>query len=619
MRRPPDSRNDRVAIVARRGLELAPTVAAITVGLVALRAAWPAPANAADLFPVDDWLGEGLKKAGDVALGPLKLGAKEIAELLATIVGALADLLVPKSLVNAGLGGIKWLVQLPPVGADATPDPGVPDVRMPHLAQLRDTMTWIGVTVLPLGLVMSAGRAYLAPTADGDSPAEVLGRVVTAGIGLLIYDWAWGVVTELSQLLTGGLLGLPWVKDGVERMLETLVIGGATGSAVAAEFVVPLMILVAGTVLLGLLLVRVGLEVATALLYVLGGLVLGLSVTGFGRRLLSAWLIAAAAIVMLPLLWSAVFATGAALMLDAGDTGGKGGLASFVAQLYNVAAALAVFWIAIKLALGVFKHASGAITGIATTPAAAGAGGGGGRGGAARLQALAQNATPAGLARFSRNLRGGLQAAARFPVHHPIRTAQAGSYPLRRPVQATREAASGLADAMTATGGRAQEVGQRAAEWHERERHGGRFSARAADARANAHAARTSGAGSANGSKANAEGRDAQPTRTAGADPGTRSVQRAAPAGSSRPGAAALAGAATAPPPPSRPRAPDGGTSAPQAPRLGAAPPPATPEGGVQRSAAPPRVEGRASATPRPVWLRRPRPSREDRDGRDKR
>ena len=77
--------------------------------------------------------GAGLKKAGDVALGPLKLGVEQIAKLLATIVGALADLLVPKSLVNAGLDGIKWLVQLPAVGTDATPTPGVPQVRMPHL------------------------------------------------------------------------------------------------------------------------------------------------------------------------------------------------------------------------------------------------------------------------------------------------------------------------------------------------------------------------------------------------------------------------------------------------------------------------------------------------------
>ncbi len=115
-------------------LELAQVVLAVTAALLALRAAWPAPAHAADLFPVDDWLGDGIKKAGDVVLGPLKLGAKEIAQLLATIVGALADLLVPKSLVRAGLDGIRWLVQLPPVGVDATPQPGVPAVRMPHLA-----------------------------------------------------------------------------------------------------------------------------------------------------------------------------------------------------------------------------------------------------------------------------------------------------------------------------------------------------------------------------------------------------------------------------------------------------------------------------------------------------
>ena len=173
MRRPRSTpRSSRLRGASRA---LAPVAVAVAA-LLAVRAAWPAPAHAADLFPVDDWLGDGIKKAGDVVLGPLKLGAKEIAQLLATIVGALADLLVPKSLVNAGLDGIKWLVQLPPVGADATPAAGrAATVRMPHLQELRDTMTWIGVTLLPLGLVVSAGRAFLAPTADGDSPAEVLG------------------------------------------------------------------------------------------------------------------------------------------------------------------------------------------------------------------------------------------------------------------------------------------------------------------------------------------------------------------------------------------------------------------------------------------------------------
>src|SRR3954452_12142075 len=283
-----------------RAARVVRAAAALACAVLLVRAAVPANASAADLFPVDDWVGSGIKKAGEVVLGPLKVGGEQIARLLATIVGALADLLVPKSLVRAGLDGVRWLVELPPVGTPVSETGAAGAVRMPHLAELRGVLTWIGVTLLPLGVVVTAGRAFVSPGVDVDSPAEVLQRAVVAGLGLVAYDWAWGVVTELSRLLTDALLGLPWVADGVERMLETLLIGGASGTAVASEFVIPLMVLVAGTVLLGLLLVRVGLEVATAVLYVLGGLVLGLSVTGFGRRLLSAWLIAAAAIVLLP-------------------------------------------------------------------------------------------------------------------------------------------------------------------------------------------------------------------------------------------------------------------------------------------------------------------------------
>ena len=90
-------------------------------------------------------------------LGPLKLGAEEIARLLATIVGALADLLVPKSLVRAGLDGIRWLVQLPPVGTPVGRSTGGRRVRMPHLVELREVLTWIGVTLLPLGSWSSGG------------------------------------------------------------------------------------------------------------------------------------------------------------------------------------------------------------------------------------------------------------------------------------------------------------------------------------------------------------------------------------------------------------------------------------------------------------------------------
>src|SRR5215212_1092370 len=112
-------------------------VVAVAMALLAARAVVPAPAQAVDLFPVDDWLGEGIKRAGDVVLGPLKLGAEEIARLLATIVGALADLLIPNSFVRAGLDGVRWLVQLPPLGETVGAGGVGGQVRMPHLAQLR--------------------------------------------------------------------------------------------------------------------------------------------------------------------------------------------------------------------------------------------------------------------------------------------------------------------------------------------------------------------------------------------------------------------------------------------------------------------------------------------------
>jgi hypothetical protein len=241
-------------------------------------------------------------------------------------------------------------------------------------------------------------------------------------------------------------------------MLETLLIGGAAGTAVAAEFVIPLLISCAGAALLGLLAIHVGLEVVTALVYVLGGLALGASVTSFGRRLLSAWLLAAGAIVLLPLLWTAVFVTGAALMLDAQPAGGSG-FAGFVAQLYNVVAALAVFALAIMLAKGVFRQAVGAISAVAMTPAAVrptgmprtGAGGSG--------RGPGSNATPAGLVRFSQQLRSGVvrgatagAAAATTAVRHPMVTARAAGAAGRRQVRATQTGADALRVALSRPG-----------------------------------------------------------------------------------------------------------------------------------------------------------------------
>lgn len=426
--------------VLSRARTLMPSIALATLALLLLNGAAPAPAHAVDLFPVDDWIGDGLKSIGKIALGPLKLGAEGIAKLLGAIVAALADLLVPKSLVKAGVGAIKWLVELPPLGT-APASASRSATVMPHLRELRDTLTWIGLTLLPLQLVVAGGRSLLSPTADGDSPAQILERTFMAALGLIAFDWAWGAMTELVRLITDSLLSLPWVADGVERMLQTLVIGGAGGTAVAAEFVVPLLLAVAGAVLLALMLLRVGLEVVAAIVYATGGLALGLSVSGAGARLLQAWMVAAAAVFVLPVLWCIVFVCGAALMLDAGTSSAQGGFGSFVAQLYNVGAALVTFGIAIKLARATLGRAGSAITGLAAVSRMSA---GQSRGARPPMAAAGMGSAPQSLARFSQSLRGGTRGAAvgaarvgAFPIRHPgMAAAQA-----RHPVQASRAAA----------------------------------------------------------------------------------------------------------------------------------------------------------------------------------
>src|SRR4051794_35181649 len=182
-------------------------VVAVTAAALTVSAAWPTSAHAADLFPIDDWLGSGIKGASEVVLGPLKIGAEAIARLLVTIVGTLADLLVPKSLVRAGVDGIRWLVALPPVGVPVTGGGSTEAVRMPHLAELRSVLSWIGVSLLPLGLIVSIALMFV-PGLDAPSVSELFGRVLAAALGLLLYDWAWGVVTRLVKLITDAILGL---------------------------------------------------------------------------------------------------------------------------------------------------------------------------------------------------------------------------------------------------------------------------------------------------------------------------------------------------------------------------------------------------------------------------
>lgn len=328
----------------------------------------PAPANAAtvkvplalDLFPVDDWLGDGLKSAKDVVFGGLSIGADAIASLLSTTLGALVNLLIPQAFVDAGIGAIKWICAVPSFDSGGGPSSGAYELDLPHVDQLRQMLTWIGVCVLPLGLVYAGGRSVMAPSAYGDSPQDVLARVVFAAAWLAFYSWGWDAVTHFSTLVSDGLLSIDWVADGIEDLMGGLAIGSKIPVAAFAVLIVQLLVALA---LIAMLMMKIALLVITTFLFVIGGLIGALYPLPFGRKLVGGYCVAVTAVVALPALWALLFTLAAALMLDAGSASGGGGdFGALITQIWVLGATFATFAIAIKLGFSAFGLATSTIT-----------------------------------------------------------------------------------------------------------------------------------------------------------------------------------------------------------------------------------------------------------------
>ncbi len=71
----------------------------------------------------------------------------------------------------------------------------------------------------------------MTPSAYGDSPQEVLGRVVIAAAWLAFYVWGWQSITHFSGLVSNGVLSLDWVDDGVKKLMAGLALAGGGARA----------------------------------------------------------------------------------------------------------------------------------------------------------------------------------------------------------------------------------------------------------------------------------------------------------------------------------------------------------------------------------------------------
>jgi hypothetical protein len=227
-------------------------------------------------------------------------------------------------------------------------------------------------------------------------PVSAVTRCAGATAGLVTYRWGVEQVVAGTNTLTHGILGMPSVAAGLQRIIGVL-FGGALLSGAGGVFGAFLVII--GVIFAaGLFAAQVLLTVVLALLIVVGPPLIAIAAIPELSHLARAWRDALLAVALIPLGWTVLFATAGALCLDATSfTGGAGGLPGHVAAAF---AGLITFVLAVKLPFvllgelrGVLRR--GSLRGPAASSAPSGASNDRVRSARARLRAVGLEAMPA--------------------------------------------------------------------------------------------------------------------------------------------------------------------------------------------------------------------------------
>ncbi|HMS71417.1 MAG TPA: hypothetical protein PKB03_00135 [Baekduia sp.] len=299
-----------------------------------------------DLNPLK-WVGEGLGKAKDVVLGPLKLGAKEIAHLIGTIVLAILDMLIPDWVVTAGPKVIAWIVEVENWGRSN-------GTIYRSINGLQDTLKWIGIALMTSGGTWSALRVV----AGHEALEDVLRAWATALFGIVLFRWAWGEGVAVTNAITELILTQPGVASGLTGLVAVV---GGTSIASSGGLVLPLLMIVAVIVFIGLLAAKTMLLIVGALVYVTGQFAFALRVWPAGPAILKAWSSLATAVFLIPLAWTLIFAVGGVMIVDALRAGAGGVIELNVGQVFQAwmlaIAAIMTIIAAIKAAQAIFGMA----------------------------------------------------------------------------------------------------------------------------------------------------------------------------------------------------------------------------------------------------------------------
>ena len=354
--------------------------------LAALSAASPAlaaaPTTSSLAPPIANIVGDLLGEIGHTVLGGVDWTVTVAGDFILNLLGGLVRDLIPRSWIDKGLDIMTWLVAVPDYTARVTTPGGGRSYGFAGVNDMRGLYLWLGMAIGPLTLLYATSRSW---SGQGDPPHVPLSRMLIVGVALLNYTWLWSQAVALTNQVTHAILGVSAVTSGVQKMFEVLIAGAALGGL---PLVGLLLMAFGGLQLLAMVFVKVTLILIGALVFAIGPLMIGLVPTEHGNAFARAWLTLALGLFALPILWASIFALAAVLINDASGgasvIGGSSGLGEMLGGLLIAMAAIAGFWLNIKLTRGFAGLVGGQLAGLlalAGGGARALLGGGGGRGG----------------------------------------------------------------------------------------------------------------------------------------------------------------------------------------------------------------------------------------------
>jgi len=369
--------------------------------VVAAAPAHAAAAQTGSLAPPIAGVGDLLSGIANTVLGGVDWTVDVAGDFILNLLGGLVRDLIPRSWITKGLDIMSWLVAVPDYTARVSTPGGGHSYGFAGVNAMRGLYLWLGMAIAPLTLVYATSRAW---SGQGDPPHLPLTRVVIVAIALLSYTWLWSQAVALTNLITDAILGVPAVTSGVQKMFEVLLAGAALGGLP----LVGLLVMGFGALqLLAMLFVKVTLILVGALVFAIGPLMIGLVPLERGNAFARTWLTIASGLFVLPILWASIFALAAVLINDAAGgasvIGGNSGLGETLGGLLIAMAAIAGFWLNIKLTKAFASLVGGQLSGLLALAA------GGARamiGGGGRAVASPAGSSGAGGGSAAASLRG---------------------------------------------------------------------------------------------------------------------------------------------------------------------------------------------------------------------